>query len=167
MMPELALMPPQAIPLCHIWSILSMSQKSRNALLLNSVGAVPSKKGCHISAYGLSRPKACSKVPGLKELGGTHDMSALYNAVEALMVVHNLCISLDDHPEDIWDYDPSDDTMVEEEEEEDGDSGIQNYGNVILQRVQLPGRETEAWLKAHGIAKRLELLTKLCPIEEF
>jgi len=59
-------------------------------------------------------------------------MSALYNSVEALLVVHNLCISLDDHPEDIWDYDPSDDTMVEEEEEEDGDSGLHNYGNVIL-----------------------------------
>ena len=79
-------------------------------------------------------------------------MNALYNAVEALMVVYDLCISLDDNPEDIWDYDPSDDAMVEVEEDEDGDSGIQNYSNVILQRVQLPGRDTEAWLKAHGIA---------------
>jgi len=105
--------------------------------------------------------------PGLKELGGTQDMNGLYNAVEALMVVHNLCISLDDHPEDIWDYDPRDDTIVEVEEDEDGDSGIQKYGQPILQRLKLPGRETDAWLKDHGIAKRLQLLNRLCPIEEF
>jgi len=144
-----------------------MSQRSRNASLFNSVSAFNKRLSyVHIwveHAFGMLK----GHFPGLKELGGTQDMNALYNAVEALMVVHNLCISLNDHPEDIWDYDPSDDTTVEVEEDEDGDSGIQNYGNVILQRVQLPGRETEAWLKAHGIAKRLDLLTKLCPIEEF
>ena len=144
-----------------------MSQRSRNASLFNSVSAFNKRLSyVHIwveHAFGMLK----GHFPGLKELEGTQDMNALYNAVEALMVVHNLCISLNDHPEDIWDYDPSDDTTVEVEEDEDGDSGIQNYGNVILQRVQLPGRETEAWLKAHGIAKRLDLLTKLCPIEEF
>jgi len=53
------------------------------------------------------------------------------------------------------------------DEQEDGDSGIHNYGQPILQRVQLPERETDAWLKAHGNAKRLQLLNRLCPIEEF
>ena len=117
-------------------------------------------------AFGMLK----GRFPGLKELGGTQDMNGLYNAVEALMVVHNLCIGLNDHPEDIWDYDPTDNTMELGErdgEQEDGDSGIQKYGQPILQRVQLPGRETDAWLKAHGITKRLELLNRLCPIEEF
>jgi len=108
------------------------------------------------------------RFPGLKELGGTQDMQELYNAVEATMVLHNICIGLDNHPEDIFDYDPSDDTGPETlKEEDDGDLAAEIHGQAILQRVQLPGQETDAWLRVQGVHKRLRFLDELCPVEEF
>jgi hypothetical protein len=57
--------------------------------------------------------------PALKDMGVGQDMHTIYKVVEALLVIHNLCIDLNDHPEDILAYDPTDDTT---EENDDSDA---------------------------------------------
>jgi len=59
------------------------------------------------------------------------------------MVVHNLCIDLDDHPEDILDYDPSDNTAgITDEDSEAELEPCPQYGTAFMQCIQVPGRET-------------------------
>jgi hypothetical protein len=45
----------------------------------------------------------------LNEMGTHHDIQETYRVIKALMVVHNMCIDHGDKPEDIHDFDPSDD----------------------------------------------------------
>lgn len=39
-----------------------------------------------------------SRFPALKKLGAARDMGDIYRAIEAMMIVHNLCIELGDAP---------------------------------------------------------------------
>ena len=95
-------------------------------------------------------------------------MQIIYKTVEALMVVHNLCIDLDDHPEDILDYDPSDNTAgITDEDSEAELEPIPQYGTAFMQCIQVPGRETNTWLREQGLAKRNHLLNCLCPYENY
>jgi hypothetical protein len=38
------------------------------------------------------------------------NIQEIYQVVEALMAMHNLCIDMNDHSEDIMDFDPTDNT---------------------------------------------------------
>ncbi|KAG8731119.1 hypothetical protein FRC10_002013, partial [Ceratobasidium sp. 414] len=40
-----------------------------------------------------------ARFPALKRLGPTEDMSDLYRAIEALMILHNMCFDLHDRPD--------------------------------------------------------------------
>ena len=113
-------------------------------------------------AFGLLK----GRFPSLKEMGVAQDFQEIYKVVEALMVVHNICIDLDDHPEQISDFDPTD--PQGEDEEEDADTNVLTiYGAAVCERVPVPGRETDAWLKTQGHHKRLHILNELCPLENY
>ena len=95
------------------------------------------------------------------------DVQEMYRVVESLMVVHNLCIDLDDHPMD-WTETIGNDEAVGE----DGGPGIYadvaSYGGVTGdEAVEIPIHETAAALRAAGYAMRQELLDRLCPIDRF
>lgn len=101
-------------------------------------------------------------------MGGTLDMQEVYKAVEALMVIHNLAIDLDDHPEEIWDYDSTDESSIAGPDNEDADNWVlQEFGHAIVERLSVPGRETDTWLRTKGYAMRIQLLNKLCPIGDY
>ncbi|KAF8578402.1 hypothetical protein K439DRAFT_1300408, partial [Ramaria rubella] len=67
-------------------------------------------------AFGLLK----GRFPALKAMGSANNIQEVYKAVEALMVVHNLCIDMDNHPEDILDFNP-DDPQGSREDEDVGD----------------------------------------------
>jgi hypothetical protein len=55
-------------------------------------------------AYGLL--KGCFL--SLKGMGEHKDVQTKYKAIEAMLVLHNICIDWNDHPDSIWQYDPTD-----------------------------------------------------------
>lgn len=58
-------------------------------------------------AFGLLKGRFLS----LKEMGTHHDIQETYKVIEALMVIHNMCIDHGDRPEQIHDFDPHDDFL--------------------------------------------------------
>jgi len=80
----------------------------------------------------------------LKEMGPHDDIQEMYKVIEALLILHNFCIDFGDKPEDIWDFDPKDDF---DGAEEDLDPDLQDE---IEEFEEIPGHETDAWLKKQG-----------------
>lgn len=108
-------------------------------------------------AFGLLK----GRFPSLKEFGRHDDMAEAYKAIEALMILHNICIDFGDKPEDIWDFDATDEWT------DDGGSEMEDPDEVdepdALPAPNVPARETETWLKNAGRAKRMALLNMLFP----
>ncbi|KIL57042.1 hypothetical protein M378DRAFT_88397, partial [Amanita muscaria Koide BX008] len=97
----------------------------------------------------------------LKEMGPHADVQEMYKAIEALLILHNMCIEYGDKPEDIWGFDPTDPFDSEAgfvEPEQDADALIIENGQGI------PAQETDAWLKRQGRAKRMIIFDDLFPI---
>jgi hypothetical protein len=91
-------------------------------------------------------------------MGAHADIQEMYKAIEALLILHNMCIEYGDKPEDIRGYDPKGDFDDEEGEDlENGDGMILDDGEGI------PARETDAWLKRQGRAKRMIIFNDLFP----
>ncbi|KAF8579607.1 hypothetical protein K439DRAFT_1359267 [Ramaria rubella] len=111
------------------------------------------------------------RFPALKAMGSANNIQEVHKAVEALMVVHNLCIDMDDHPEDILDFNPNDPQGSHEDEDlGDNDGGarpIPQLGATVHHRIQIPGQESEAWLRMKGLQKCLQLLNELCPCTDY
>lgn len=86
-------------------------------------------------------------------------MAEAYKALEALMILHNICIDFGDKPEDIWDFDATDEWT------DDGGSEMEDPDEVdepdLLPAPNVPARKTEIWLKNAGRAKRMALLNML------
>ncbi|KAL1943466.1 hypothetical protein VTO73DRAFT_4541 [Trametes versicolor] len=77
-----------------------------------------------ISEHAYGRLKG--RFPGLKALGTHHDINDCYKAIVALLVLHNICLDLNDQPEDIFDFDARDTPPgVPEEEEEEQREGYE------------------------------------------
>lgn len=98
----------------------------------------------------------------LKEMGRHENLEHMYKAIEALMVIHNICIDWNDHPKDIWNYDPKEE-WEGEENEEDADADEVPGVEVVRGEVDIPAHETNEWLKWAGRQKRLVLLNRLFP----
>lgn len=95
---------------------------------------------------------------------GPHDnINDVYDMVEALMILHNICIEWNDKPEYIWKYDPQDEYPPDTEEEEARDDA-DNITQVVVGETEVPMHETDAWLKAKGLQKRREVLDELFPV---
>jgi hypothetical protein len=116
----------------------------------------------HLSGIRIGVEHAFGMLKGrfgsLKEMGAHADIQEMYKAIEALLILHNMCIEYGDKPEDIWGYDPKGDFDDEEGEYlENGDGMILDDGEGI------PARETDAWLKRQGQAKRMIIFNDLFP----
>jgi hypothetical protein len=98
----------------------------------------------------------------LKEMGPHEDIQEMYKAIEALLILHNICIDLGDKPEEIWDFDPKDDF---EETEEDPDPDLEASLGEFEELDAIPGHETDAWLKRQGRRKRMIIFNELFPAD--
>ena len=111
-----------------------------------------------ISEHAYGRLKG--RFRGLRGLGPHYNIRDCYRAIEALLILHNICIDLGDRPELIPWFNPKDDDEDEDEEEElDPDEAPLPP----LGEANIPLHETDQWLKEQGYAKRLALLDYLFP----
>ena len=101
--------------------------------------------------------------PVLKELGTSDNIENAYRIVKSLMTLHNLCIDLSNHPEDICDFDPHESTSDDFAEV---DVDISHYGRATVGKpANIPPAETDAVLWAAGYQMWFELLNRLCAPE--
>ncbi|KIL67330.1 hypothetical protein M378DRAFT_74002, partial [Amanita muscaria Koide BX008] len=111
-------------------------------------------------AFGVLKGRFLS----LRVMGPHDDVQEIYRVIEALMILHNFCIEHDDQPEDIYDYvlrlDGDADNAEDPDEEDSGNFGCED----IIGEAQIPGHETDSWLKIQGYRKRIVLLNELFPI---
>ena len=83
-------------------------------------------------------------------------MRDTYRTVEALMVLHNICIDIGDAPESIIDFNPGNNDVTEIGREEDmGELGDDEAG--------IPEHETDAWLREAGRQMRDQIMDELIP----
>ena len=113
-------------------------------------------------AYGLLKGRFLS----LKGMGEHKDIQTIYKAIEAMLVLHNICIDWNDHPDNIWQYNSTDiwagwdgveDRVDEDEEIEVGIEDIEGEANI-------PEHETPQYLKDEGRRKRQIIFDELFPI---
>ena len=114
-------------------------------------------------AYGLLKGRFLS----LKGMGEHKDIQTIYKAIEAMLVLHNICIDWDDHPDTIWQYNSTDiwegwDGMEDrvDDEDEETEVGIDD----IEGEANIPARETPQYLKDEGRRKRQIIFDELFPI---
>lgn len=80
-----------------------------------------------------------------------------YRVIESLMIVHNLCIEYDDHPQDWLGGDEEEEDLVVAEED---DRGLQ--GELVEDiDIDIPANETDASLREAGHQMRFNLLNRL------
>ena len=89
-----------------------------------------------------------ARFPSLKEMGPHRNIQDMYKAIEALMIIHNICIDWGDKPEDTWDIEGADDRSDDEE-----DDGMES--SIINGEADVPAHKTERWLLEQGREKRL------------
>ncbi|KAL1948348.1 hypothetical protein VTO73DRAFT_12423 [Trametes versicolor] len=70
----------------------------------------------------------------LKCMGPHDDLDDLYKAIEALMILHNICIEWKDKPEYIWSFDPRDNTPAHFKDDVDPDVIVQ----VVAGETEIP-----------------------------
>jgi hypothetical protein len=111
-------------------------------------------------AFGVLKGRFLS----LRVMGPHDDVQEIYRVIEALMILHNICIEHNDHPEDIYDYvlcfDPEPEDGADPDEEDSHNFGCED----ITGEAQIPGHETDNWLKIQGYRKRKALLDELFPV---
>lgn len=118
-----------------------------------------------ISSVRISVEHAFGQLKGrflsLRVMGPHDNIQEIYRVMEALIILHNFCIEHNDRPEDIFDYV----LILTSEEQDEGDDGDGDFGcEDIRGDANIPAHETEAWIKAEGYRRRLELLDLLFPI---
>jgi hypothetical protein len=117
-------------------------------------------------AYGLLKGRFLS----LKGMGEHKDIQTIYKAIEAMLVLHNICIDWDDHPDTIWQYNSTDiwegwDGMEDRvDDEDDEDEGTEVGIDDIEGEANIPARETPQYLKDEGRRKRQIIFDELFPI---
>ena len=116
-----------------------------------------------ISEHAFGRLKG--RFPGLKDLGTHRDVQDMYKAIEAMLVLHNICIEWQDHPQDIIDFNPRDDfdeaAVADPPVQVDMDTRV--YCQVIEGEAEIPEHETDLWMKEQGHLKRKQILDRLFP----
>jgi DDE superfamily endonuclease len=106
-----------------------------------------------------------SRFQSLRDFGRHEDVNEIYQVIEALMVVHNICIDWNDHPLDAMDED-----WVADMRAGAGDDGydaeVISYGNVFYgEEGVVADYETDEWHKEEGRKKRDAILNKHFPVE--
>ena len=105
-------------------------------------------------AFGMLKGQFLS----LKEMGSHRDMQDVYKAIEAMMILHNICLRWGDDPTKIWDYHPEDRWQGDDDLEETIDADLFD-----APAVDIPEHESYDWLKEAGRRKRWILLDTLFP----
>jgi hypothetical protein len=94
------------------------------------------------------------------QLMGSHDnVDDVWRAIDAMLIFHNLCLRLDDHPRYLPGYTETAGTM-----EEDLNAAVDN---AVGGPVNIPLVETDARLREDGYALRDQLLDTVCPLENY
>lgn len=106
------------------------------------------------------------RFPSLKEFPAFENIGEAYRVIQALIVIHNLCIDWGDSPEAIPDYKAGDAEEMDHNDDDDVDDvDIINYGIVEPNNEGLPARERSARrMKQAGDAKRERILQQLFPL---
>lgn len=107
-------------------------------------------KACIVVEWAFGRLKA--RFPALRKMGAVRDMADIYQAIEAMMIVHNLCQDLGDLPHG------TSATLGEDETDEEAGADLDED-------------EDERWavgndypnLLAAGRALRLHCMDIICP----
>jgi len=89
----------------------------------------------------------------LKGMGEHKDIQTICQAIEAMLVLHDICIDWNDHPDTIWEYNSTDiweswdgvEDRVDDEDEET-EVGIDD----IEGGANIPKHETPQYLKDEG-----------------
>lgn len=115
-----------------------------------------------ISEHAFGRLKG--RFPSLKDMGHHNNVHDLYKAIEALMILHNICWK--DEPEYIWKYDPTDPPRPDEEMPQEIDAD-ENINVVVAGGTDIPSHETDEWLKEEGYRKRQAILDDLFPVTDY
>lgn len=113
-------------------------------------------------AFGILKGQFLS----LRVMGPHDNVQEIYCVIEALIILHNICLEHNDQPEDIYDYVLSLDSDSELEDDVDADEDDSgNFGcEDVTGEVQVPGHETDNWLKVQGYSKWMALLNELFPV---
>lgn len=91
----------------------------------------------------------------------SHSLKDVYRDVQAMMVLHNLCIDFHDHPQNIPFFDIHD----EDFSLDDVDLPVPNEPALPQpEHADVPPWETEQWLREAGYAKRLAIMNSLFPL---
>jgi hypothetical protein len=86
--------------------------------------------------------------------------------MQALFTLHNLCINLGDHPEQIPLFDPHDLDRDDSEEGASLDVDDLDFDGVIPDgQVELPAHETDEWLWEAGHCHHLLIMNDLFPLD--
>jgi hypothetical protein len=95
-------------------------------------------------------------------MGGHKDVQDVWRAIDALLILHNMCLHHGDHPKHLEDYreDLGNDRTGERVEPDPNDF-------FVFQPPEVPAIETGAWLKEQGLQLREKLLNLVCPEEDF
>jgi hypothetical protein len=96
------------------------------------------------------------RFPCLRGLGPHTSMQEIYRTIEALIVLHNIAIDLNDKPDCSWclDEDPDD-----QPDNNDGNRELLAFD--VVGDPDIPAYETDDYLKEQGRIKRLLLLNRL------
>ncbi|KZT60620.1 hypothetical protein CALCODRAFT_429004 [Calocera cornea HHB12733] len=95
----------------------------------------------------------------LCDLGTMDNMEELYKVIEAMLVLHNICIILGDRPEEIEDFEQVMDAGHDEESELQSARWEQGLDGESMTSSQL--HETDLYLRTKGRHVQLRVLNKL------
>ncbi|KAH7881983.1 hypothetical protein F5I97DRAFT_1817831, partial [Phlebopus sp. FC_14] len=99
--------------------------------------------------------------PSLKDLLPEQDIQHTYHLIEALFMLHNLCIDLSDQPKRIPFFSSVDAESDNDEEHIQNDVEVSGYDGVKEQEIELPAWQTDEWLHLAGHQCRLQILDDL------
>jgi hypothetical protein len=98
-------------------------------------------------AFGMLKGRFLS----LRDLPLEQDIHDTYCTVEALFVLHNLCIDKGDCPEYIPFFDSRDPDCDDKNDDGKNDVDVMGYGGPVEGvEIELPAWETDEWLKEAG-----------------
>lgn len=110
-------------------------------------------------AFGILKGQFLS----LKEMGRHRNVQGIYKVIEALMVLHNICLIWNDEPTYQWYY------YQLGPDDEDGDDLVDPDAQVDpamfgdTTNTHIPQHETDDWLKDMGRRKRRLMLDAMFP----
>ncbi|KAJ7194554.1 hypothetical protein GGX14DRAFT_377911, partial [Mycena pura] len=118
----------------------------------------------HISVeHAFGCLKLCFR--SLQMMGAHANVDDVWRAIDALLIMHNMCLWYGDHPQSFEEYsDKLGDDRIREVQDEDHDTilSLSSMG-----AANIPRHETATWLKQQGIQFQKELLDIVCPLNNY